>query len=196
MSVRQYETFLAQSFLEWVNTFIQPGERYQFKSPDADNALTLYQAFAALSDGYTFALPAGNQQTKQLAPCICCRDGIQLIPVLQGEGGLAFTENYISHLRDRVSGRDGTFAKSALLIIHNSMLDTLLNSTKDLSAQEAIWHPETFSKKLETLIRAGNKGYELSRCLLDDQLSMILEEGATVFGFAPLYRSLGHAPNG
>ncbi|KMJ46478.1 cell division protein FtsK [Xenorhabdus khoisanae] len=190
MSVRQYETFLAQSFLEWVDNFIQPGERYQFKSPDTDNALKLYQAFVALSDGHTFELPLGEQQTKQLIPCIHCRDGIQLIPVLQGEGDLAFTENYISHLRDRVSGRDDIFAKSALLIIHNSMLDTLLNSTKDLAAPEAIWHPEKFSKKIEDLIAPGNKGYELSRCLLDDQLAMILEEGATVFGFAPLYRSL------
>lgn len=190
MSVRQYETFLAQSFLEWVDNFIQPGERYQFKSPDADNALKLYQAFVALSGGHTFELPSDEQQTKQLAPCIYCRDGIQLIPVLQGEGNLAFTENYISHLRDRVSGREDTFAKSVLLIIHNSMLDTLLNSTKDLAAPEAIWHPETFSKKIGTLITSGNKGYELSRCLLDDQLAMILEEGATVFGFAPLYRSL------
>ncbi|MDE9456761.1 DNA phosphorothioation-dependent restriction protein DptH [Xenorhabdus bovienii] len=190
MSVRQYETFLAQSFLEWVDNFIQLGERYQFKSPDADNALKLYQAFVALSDGHTFELPSDDQQTKQLAPCIHCRDGIQLIPVLQGEGDLAFTENYISHLRDRVSGRDNSFDKSVLLIIHNSMLDTLLNSTKDLAAPEAIWHPETFSKKIEALIAPGNKGYELSRCLLDDQLEMILEEGATIFGFAPLYRSL------
>ncbi|MBD2823511.1 DNA phosphorothioation-dependent restriction protein DptH [Xenorhabdus szentirmaii] len=190
MSVRQYETFLAQSFLKWVDDIIQPGERYQFKSPDADNALKLYQAFAILSEGKTFDLPLDDPQTKQPVPCIYCRDGIRLITVLQGEGDLAFTENYISHLRDRVSGRNNSFEKSALLIIHNSMLDTLLNSTKDLAAPEAIWHPEKFKGNIESLIKFDDKGYELSRCLLDDQLAMILEEGATVFGFDPLYRSL------
>lgn len=45
MSVKQYETYLAETFIEWVSGIIQPGERYQFKSPDPDNALQLWQAF-------------------------------------------------------------------------------------------------------------------------------------------------------
>ncbi|MBZ8290178.1 hypothetical protein H5Q45_05210 [Escherichia coli] len=41
MSVKQYETYLAETFIEWVSGIIQPGERYQFKSPDPDNALLI-----------------------------------------------------------------------------------------------------------------------------------------------------------
>ncbi|MCV5720828.1 hypothetical protein OFM97_29955, partial [Escherichia coli] len=82
--------------------------------------------------------------------CLSC-NGIQLIPVLHGAAAPAFTENYISHLRDEVAGRSGVFAKTALLIINNSMLDTLINSTKDVAAPGAIWHPETFSHELEKL---------------------------------------------
>ncbi|MEB7294997.1 DNA phosphorothioation-dependent restriction protein DptH, partial [Escherichia coli] len=102
----------------------------------------------------------------------------------------AFTENYISHLRDEVAGRSGVFAKTALLIIHNSMLDTLINSTKDVAAPGAIWHPETFSHELEKLITTDNNRSELSRCLLKDQRTTVLDEGATVFGFSSLYRLL------
>lgn len=184
MSVKQYETYLAETFIEWVSGIIQPGERYQFKSPDPDNALQLWQAFVDL---------AGDNQL-EIAPeqrlaCLSC-NGIQLIPVLHGAAAPAFTENYISHLRDEVAGRSGVFAKSALLIIHNSMLDTLINSTKDVAAPGAIWHPETFSHELEKLITTDNNRSELSRCLLKDQRTTVLDEGATVFGFSSLYRLL------
>lgn len=184
MSVKQYETYLAETFIEWVGGIIQPGERYQFKSPDPDNALKLWQAFVSLADEKKLEIAPG-----QFVSCLTC-NGIQLIPVLHGTNAPAFTENYISHLRDKVAGRSGVFSQTALLIIHNSMLDTLINSTKDVAAPGSIWFPETFSHELEKLITSDSKGSELSRCLLEDQLTTVLDEGATVFGFSSLYRLL------
>ncbi len=184
MSVKQYETYLAETFIEWVSSTIQPGERYQFKSPDPDNALKLWKAFESLADGNKLEVAP-----EQHLACVSC-NGIQLIPVLHGTTAPAFTENYISHLRDKVSGRNGIFAQTALLIIHNSMLDTLLNSTKDVAAPDAIWHPETFRHQLEKLITTDSNRSQVTHCLLGDQLTTILDEGATVFGFSSLYRLL------
>lgn len=184
MSVKQYETYLAETFIDWIDGIIQAGERYQFKSPDPNNALRLWQAFVSLAEGNQLEITPG-----QYIDCLTC-NGIQLIPVLHGVMAPAFTENYISHLRDEVAGRSGIFAQTALLIIHNSMLDTLINSTKDVAAPDAIWYPQTFSHQLEKLITTDSKSSELSRCLLDDQLAMVLDEGATVFGFSSLYRLL------
>lgn len=184
MSLKQYETYLAETFIEWVGGIIQPGERYQFKSPDPDNALKLWEAFVSLADGNQLEIAP-----EQYIDCIPC-NGVQLIPVLHGAEAPAFTENYISHLRDEVAGRSGVFAQTALLIIHNSMLDTLINSTKDVAAPDAIWYPQTFSHQLEKLITTGSKRSELSCCLLEDQLATVLDEGATVFGFSSLYRLL------
>ncbi|MCK7184755.1 DNA phosphorothioation-dependent restriction protein DptH [Enterobacter kobei] len=184
MSAKQYETYLAETFIEWVSSIIQPGERYQFKSPDPDNALKLWMAFDSLANGNKLEIAPGQYLTY-----VQCNN-IQLIPVLHGTTPPAFTENYISHLRDQVSGRNGIFAQTALLIIHNSMLDTLLNSTKDVAAPDAIWHPETFRHQLEKLITTDSARSQVSRCLLGDQLTTILDEGATVFGFSSLYRLL------
>ncbi|QLW40352.1 DNA phosphorothioation-dependent restriction protein DptH [Citrobacter sp. RHBSTW-00524] len=184
MSVKQYETYLAETFIEWVGGIIQPGERYQFKSPDPDNALKLWEAFVSLADGNQLEIAP-----RQYIDCLPC-NGVQLIPVLHGAEAPAFTENYISHLRDEVAGRSGIFAQTALLIIHNSMLDTLINSTKDVAAPDAIWYPQTFSHQLEKLITTDSNCSELSRCLLEDQLATVLDEGATVFGFSSLYRLL------
>lgn len=183
MSAKQYEAYLVKCFIEWVSADIQPGFRYQFKSPDAENSLHLFQAFMAV---------VGDNQLKvgeQKLPFIEC-NGVQLIPVLHGGEEIAYTENYISYLRDQVASRSGEFSRCAMLFIHNSMLDTLVNSAMDVATPGAIWHPSTLERKLNELIRPGNDNGALSRCLLEDQLAMIIEEGATVFGFAPLFHSL------
>ena len=41
MSARPFEHFLAERFIEWVSADIEPGSRYQFKSPSAENGLVL-----------------------------------------------------------------------------------------------------------------------------------------------------------
>ncbi|CAN7467888.1 DNA phosphorothioation-dependent restriction protein DptH [Paraburkholderia hospita] len=183
MSAKQFEHFLAVHFLRWVQADIQAGFRYQFKSPDVHNAKSLHDAFLSMAEARSIKI-----DNVDLAYVQC--NSVQLIPVLHGEDENGFTENYISRLRDEVASRSGEFAQSALLIIHNSMLDTLINSAQDVAAPGAIWHPEFFKNKLADLITSSGKKRDLSRCLLDDQLSIVTEDGATVFGLAPLYRML------
>ncbi|MEB5961964.1 DNA phosphorothioation-dependent restriction protein DptH [Enterobacter sichuanensis] len=183
MSVRPFEHFLVEQFIEWVSDQIQPGSRYQFKSPSAENGAALYNALIAFKDEQLLATTDGIS-----LPYIMC-NGIKVLPVLHdGEDG--FTENYISRLRDLVAGRSGEFEKTALLIIHNSMLDTLINSAFDLGGENAVWHPGSLSQQLAGLINKGSNHKELSACLLEEQLSIITAEGATVFGFAPLFSAL------
>ncbi|MDV0597847.1 DNA phosphorothioation-dependent restriction protein DptH, partial [Enterobacter sp. 23-M-SZ-13] len=183
MSARPFEHFLVEQFIEWVSDQIQPGSRYQFKSPSAENGAALYNALIA----FTVEQPLATADGIAL-PFIMCNE-IKVLPVLHdGENG--FTENYISRLRDLVAGRSGEFEKTALLIIHNSMLDTLINSAFDLGGENAVWHPGSLSQQLAGLINKGSTHKELSACLLEEQLTMITAEGATVFGFAPLFRAL------
>ncbi|MBB1199021.1 DNA phosphorothioation-dependent restriction protein DptH [Enterobacteriaceae bacterium 89] len=183
MSVRPFEHFLVERFIEWVSADIQAGSRYQFKSPSAENGLALYRSFIALAAGNILSTSDGID-----FPYIE-QNSIKILPVLHG-GDDGFTENYISRLRDLVAGRSGEFGNTALIIIHNSMLDTLINSAYDLGAKNAVWHPDYLSQNLATLIDIGSSHKELSACLLEEQLAIITEEGATVFGFAPLFSAL------
>lgn len=181
MSARPFEQFLVQSLIAWIADQLEAGARYQFKSPSAENGQSLFHALlehsadSLVNDGVTL-------------PVLHC-NGVELLVVLHGEGE-GFSENYISHLRDLVAGRDGIFNKAALLIIHNSMLDTLINSALDLGGKGAIWHPELLSEKLSELIDIGHPRREISTCLLEEQLKLIKADGSTVFGFAPLFSAL------
>lgn len=184
MSVKQYEQFLAKCFIEWVVHHIDAGNRYQFKSPDKENSVRLFKALCDLSEQNLFI-----EKDQVSLPYIDIK-GVHLIPVLHGSELGGFTENYISRLRDAVAGRTDEFSNTSLLIIHNSNLDTLINSAFDTSIPGAIWHPETLAIKLAELIDNYKNNAELSHCLLQDQLSMIIEDDATVFGFSTLYPSL------
>lgn len=183
MSARPFEHFLVERFIKWVSDLIQPGSRYQFKSPSAENGATLYSALIASTSEELLVTKDGVS-----LPYILCNE-IKILPVLHSDSE-GFTENYISRLRDLVAGRSGEFENTALLIIHNSMLDTLINSAYDLGGQNAVWHPSSMSHQLAGLINNSSNHKELSACLLDEQLTMIMAEGATVFGFAPLFSAL------
>ncbi|WP_413674413.1 DNA phosphorothioation-dependent restriction protein DptH [Massilia cellulosiltytica] len=182
MSARPFESYLVDVFVEWATDKAQPGFRYQFQSPDHNNAGKLHDAYLARTNG------AIAYQGVEL-PFITC-GATKLLPVLHGEQGQGFSENYISHLRDCVAGRTTVFADCALLIIHNSKLDTIINSAEDLAAEGRAWHPQILARRLKVLAQehAGNRN--LLACLLEDQLNFVVSEGATVFGFAPLYQAI------
>ncbi|UVW30712.1 DNA phosphorothioation-dependent restriction protein DptH [Massilia sp. H6] len=179
MSARPYESYLVDVFIEWASVNAQPGFRYQFQSPDHNNASKLHRAYLAhATDAVTL---------DGVALSYIPLAGTRLIPVLHGEDGVGFSENYISRLRDWVSDRS---VGCTLLIIHNSKLDTIINSSEDLAGEGRAWHPHMLVKRLRSLSQEHAASTNLLGCLLDEQLKYVVSEGATVFGFAPVYEAI------
>lgn len=182
MSARPFESYLIDVFSASVATKVKPGVRYHFQSPDHNNASKLYQAF--------LSRVTGEIEYKGVKlPFITCGTA-KLLPVLHGENGKGYSENYISHLRDCVAGPAIDFADCALLIIHNSKLDTIINSADDLAAEGRAWHPQALARHIRMLTQDHQGNRNLITCLLEDQLKYVVGEGATVFGFAPLYEAI------
>jgi DNA phosphorothioation-dependent restriction protein DptH len=183
MSARLFESYLVDEFMGWAASRAQPGFRYQFQSPDHTNATRLHNACLGRS---TDVIMVDGVEL----PVVAC-GATQLVPVLHGEGGHGFSENYISHLRDRVASRTGLFSDSVLLIIHNSKLDTIINSADDVALDGRPWHPRTLVERLQAkVVEQASASRNLLDCLLADQLNYVISEGATVFGFAPLYDAI------
>jgi len=187
MSVKQFEEFIASHFLAWADEGIAVGFRYQFQSPNIDNSKKLYRAFAKPT------LAAGTLSVEgcRLAYIMC--GSVKLIPVIQNEGeGVGYTENFISFLRDTVSEQQGEFQNTALFIIHNSLLDTLINSAEDLAAEGAVFDPAQIKSSLSSLIDETDapQGKEVSKILLDYQFDLIHEDKGSMFGFESLYTAI------
>jgi len=182
MSTKQFEIFLTEHFLEAGAETIKAGYRYQFQSPDADNSQKLHQGFLTLSKS-TVSIKSIELQV------VACGQ-VTLIPVLHNENDQGFSENFISHLRDEVAGQQGPMKGTALLVIHNSMLDTLINSAEDVAQPNCVWHPETIKNSMKSLINPHDDSHQVSECLLDHRFKQILDDGATMFGFVELYKAL------
>src|SRR5690606_29612959 len=131
MSKKQYEEFLVELFFEWAKDHLKVGEKLQFKSPNDENSLKLFNAFQSKA---TASFLLGNEELGYFNI-----NGLKVIPVLHAEEQ-GYSENYISFIRDYVSGQKNQFKDSVLLIIHNSSLDTLTNSSRDLSLTDSIWN--------------------------------------------------------
>ncbi|EKO3422060.1 DNA phosphorothioation-dependent restriction protein DptH [Vibrio fluvialis] len=185
MCAKQFETFLVSQFLKHAKGNIRAGYRYQFNSPDHRNSQRLFDALVERNDGDIQARNGVMLSYLSLEDC-------KVVPVLHSEeeGDTGFTENYISHLRDEIASEEGPLKGCALVVIHNSRLDTLINSAEDLGQPGQVWSPEKIKVSLSGLIEQTDKSRDVSLCLLDDQFDAILEDGATMFGFESLYKAV------
>lgn len=191
MSKRQYEDFLVARFCDWASQYLRIGERIHFRSPDDANSLLLYEAFIRRT---VAELEVVIEQKSRYFPYLQI-GSYQVIPVLHAERGVGFTDSYISTLRDLVSTSQGQLKNSILLIIHNSSLDTLNNSSRNLClAEHDVWNPAVIRDALKDMIEPHAASRTISEALLDYQFNSILADGATMFGFRDLYNAVqdGH----
>jgi len=182
MSKKQFEDFLVTHFNSWAEASLQPGYRYQFKSPDSSKGIKLYQAFVNIQS-------ATVEIKGTTLPCLNY-GSTSLIPVFHSEDDDGFSENFISHLRDEVSSQQGALKGCALLVIHNSLLDTLINSAENVAQAGFVWHPENIKGLLHQELDQKDEKFRVSECLLDYQFDQILDEQATMFGFEELYNAV------
>jgi DNA phosphorothioation-dependent restriction protein DptH len=181
-SEKKFEKFLVTHFNNWAKNEVQAGYRYQFKTPDTNKGKALYDVFIELSNS--------SIQVKDVELKTIQYPNAQLIPVYHGDTENGFTENFISHLRDEVSAQQGELHGTALLIIHNSMLDTLINSTEDVAQPKFVWHPKNIKQLLHAKINQEDQKAKISECLLDYHFDDIIDDGATMFGFEKLFYAI------
>lgn len=181
MSEKQFESFLVEHLKNWLIGKVKAGERFQFRSLNPDNTIKL---LAALHDAADGSISDGDTRLNYLLV-----DNIKvLIAGHAEEGGMdvgCYTDNYLAKLRDDVVNWE-----QSLLMIHNSSLDTITNSTFDLAKYGAVWSVKGIKQQLEGLINNDMNNRVTSRCLLDFQSSVVESDNASVFGYRSLYESI------
>lgn len=185
MSETQFDSFLANQLLQWLTTRFSAGQRYQFRSSDSGNTNRIIAHFRSAANGavnvHGTKLPFTDVAGLRLV-CVAHSDSAD-----SREG---FNENYISMLRDRVAEQSDVFENSGLLIVHNSLLDTLVNSAIDLAADDGPWSTNAIRKALIKLSEASGKSKKVYECLLEWQDTVIADEGGSVFGFRQIFDSI------
>ncbi|KXI29578.1 DNA phosphorothioation-dependent restriction protein DptH [Paraglaciecola hydrolytica] len=192
MSVKpssKFEEFVVAELLNWAPDNVKKGFRYQFKSPNSENSEKLFNEFIKVSNGAYIEFISKFHDHPIKLPCISV-NGVQLVPLLHSSSENGFTENFISHLRDEVTKPQSVLTSACLIILHNSKLDTIINSSRDLAQQGYVWNNEEIKTVLQKLIEGQDKDKDLSLVLLEYQFDAIKEERATLFGFEKLFDAI------
>ena len=181
MFEKQFEGFLVRHLKAWLSSRLKPGDRFQFRSTDPDNTVRLLSALRDTSDGIV------DDEGTNLSYLEV--NGIQVLIAGHAEEKSVtegcYTDNYLAKLRDRVVDD-----KRALVMIHNSSLDTITNSTFDLAHSGAVWSVAKIRDLLEGLIDDSMTNRDTSKCLLDLQTKIVASDGASIFGYRSLYESM------
>ncbi|ABC33661.1 conserved hypothetical protein [Hahella chejuensis KCTC 2396] len=181
MSEKQFEGFLVNHLKTWLAERLKPGDRFQFRSTDPVNTVRLLAALRDASDG--------SVQDEETPLSYLNVNGIQVLIAGHAEERKVeygcYTDNYLAKLRDGVVDDD-----CALIMVHNSTLDTITNSTFDLAQTGAIWSVSKIRELLEGLIDDSMTNRQTSKCLLDLQAKIVASDGSSIFGYRSLYESI------
>lgn len=181
MSEKQFETFLIENLREWLEGRVKAGDRFQFRSTDPENTVKLLQELHETADGHIEDCETNLDYLQVGAIRVLIAGHAEQSDVDAG----CYTDNYLAKLRDDVV--DWGYA---LLMVHNSSLDTITNSTFDLAGHGAVWSVSGIKQKLEGQITDDKGTQDISRCLLDLQARSVEADNASVFGYRELYESI------
>jgi len=179
MSKQHFNIFLVQNLIQWFEERIDARTRYRFYSDDSDQLTNLIEALNSFKTGEIEYL-----ETK--LPYIAI-GSVRLVYVNDVES--VMNEHFISNLRDAVSLPHESFEGCALLVIHQSRLDTLMNSATDLAQTDAPLNANSIEEELQRLSKNSSKP-TLYTTLLELQSKLIVSENRSAFGYKGIYESI------
>ena len=175
----QFSIFLIDNLINWLNGKIAAGYRYRFHSDDAENILSLVEALNEIQTSTLF-YEGAELPYIQIGT-------YKLVYVNDATGSM--NENFISNLRDAISTPEDVFKGCALLVLHKSRLDTVLNSATDLSSFATPFNAQYVESDLESLSLTTHSP-TLFNELMKIQTKIIKEEQQSAFGYRNLYHSI------
>lgn len=175
----RFSDFLVKNIVDWLSLHIAQGHRYRFHSDDDGNIADLVQALENEKSGTI------NYSDVSL-PYIQINH-IKLVYVNDVLGSM--NENFISNLRDAIAAPTDEFVSCALLVLHKSRLDTVLNSATDLASLDAPLHSIHVKKDLEHLLLQAGISKHL-KALMKLQTTIVESERQSAFGYQTLFHSI------
>jgi len=184
----QYEKFLVEVLSSWCGEGnCQPGKRlhYQFSNPV--NSALLYDELDANSSG-SIAVEGHAIPFMEVS-------GVKLIFVRHSdlkssEASTSYSESYISMLRDKVAGQADEFADVAMIILHNSLLDTLLGTSEDLKL--GVWSHDNIYNEVKVIAKDLIKDRPAVGFILEFQSQALKDEGSSIFGLREIYETVAN----
>lgn len=179
MSNQPFNDFLVNNIVSWLEKHIQPGYRYRFFSDNEKQILGLLDSLKLMS--------MSSVEFSGVKLPVVHISGIDLIFVNDVEGEM--NENFISNLRDSTKPDAEVLNNHALLVLHQSSLDTLINSATDLSIGEGPLNTRAAQRLLFEKSKSSSHS-KLFKVLIENQSQYIEATEQSVFGYESVFNSI------
>jgi len=188
MSNLQYEQFLVEVLSSWCEEGnCQPGKRFHYQFSDSEDSARLYEEMRSQSVGF---IEIRDQQI----PYIVFAQTKTIFARHTGtknQGKVAqYSESYISMLRDQVAGQSGLFEGVAMILLHNSSLDTILGAFEDL--EPSAWAHDHIYQKVREKASDLITDKPAVGFILEFQSETLKDEGSSVFGLRGIYETVAN----
>lgn len=179
MSNQPFNDFLVNNIVTWLENHIQPGYRYRFFSDNHEQIKDLLSSLKTLGNS-SVEFSGVDLPALHIA-------GVELIFLNDVEGDM--NENFISNLRDSTKPDAAVLNNHALFVLHQSSLDTLINSATDLSIGNGPLNPSAAQRLLEEQAKSSSHP-KLFNVLIENQAKHIKATEQSIFGYKSIFDSI------
>jgi len=176
-----FEEFLATLLCRFIDESKSNDTKYHYVCTNPDQARELYNGFTQL----TFSqLEVANVQLRYITTA----NGKKIIVMLHDgaeEKADTYHEDFIARIRDELNNLDNT----VLLVIHNSSLETILTTCKDLSIENRAFSPNSVQNELQRLSE-NHPFIKIVNVFIERKQKSIKDQNLSVFGYKSLYKTI------
>lgn len=157
----QFYKFLSNIIIEFFEkNEIKPGAKYDIRLPNEEEVEGLYNVLtqSEIAEAFIYQAPGqGAYQTYALS--------ISNIKVILASTAMKVTDAFLTALRNKVGTDEALFKNTAILFIHDSALDSILNGSESLQKIGMPLHTTSIQKVVETRLKDGDYTSTVKRVL-------------------------------
>ena len=176
-----YEEFLAQLCCSYLDDVKTNDSKYHYVCSNPEQAVNLFNGFRNI--GFS-NLPVNGA----LLNYITTGNGLKVIVMLHHVGDAtanSYHEDFIASIRDELNNLSNT----VLLVIHNSSLETILSTCKDLSLDNRVYTPKFVQDKLVKLAQ-NHPSTNVVNALIARREKIITDQKRSVFAYQSVYKTI------
>ncbi|WPP40711.1 DNA phosphorothioation-dependent restriction protein DptH [Paenibacillus hunanensis] len=188
---KHFYSYLAQQIQQFFTRIsVQPGEKYHIQFERSEQVLDLVNEVKNLANIEPFSMttPDGFYQS------ICLDNGSAKVLIASNTDDI--TPDFLTTLRNKVGTQEDTFADKAMLLIHNSNLDSLVQGMTSFAKEGMPFHIHEIESNLQEAMKISALSKEekqiLEFSMSSNKAQQGLHEQVTLFDYEKILTVLNN----
>lgn len=155
----QFYRFLSELIIKFFKqNNIKAGAKYDIRLPNESEVIGLYEQLAQLKEAEIFRYQMPNQTPYETK---CLKVGN--IKLIIATTAAQVTDAFLTNLRNKVGTDEVLFKDTAILFIHDSRLDSILNGSESMQKVGMPLHTTCIEQVIQEKLNTGNYSKEVKR---------------------------------